>query len=186
MSTPRILRLDKTGQPMQWMSQEEAATLICNDRVLWSAGDNVIVLRGGTGRDGQRSTLEIPTIIASEGRDKHLMETPPLTNKYLFRRDDSTCMYCGLTFPYELLSRDHIMPVSRGGRDIWKNVVCACIRCNNFKRDRTPEEAGMPLLAVPFVPSRYEYLYLTNRNILGDQMEFLRKGFSRHLLARIA
>jgi hypothetical protein len=31
----------------------------------------------------------------------------------------------------------------------------------------------MPLLAVPFIPSRVEYLILRGRTILADQMDFL-------------
>lgn len=31
----------------------------------------------------------------------------------------------------------------------------------------------MPLLAVPFTPTWAEYLLLSNRRILADQMEFL-------------
>jgi 5-methylcytosine-specific restriction endonuclease McrA len=67
-----------------------------------------------------------------------------------------------------------VVPLSRGGRDQWQNVVSACIACNVRKGSRTPAEAGMPLLAVPYRPSWVEHLILSNRNILADQMEFLR------------
>ncbi|MCG8610265.1 MAG: HNH endonuclease [Pseudomonadales bacterium] len=60
--------------------------------------------------------------------------------------------------------------------------MTSCKRCNNQKADRTPEEAGMQLLAVPFVPSRHEVLFLSNRRILGDQMDFLRSGIRAGLL----
>src|SRR5690606_40843755 len=51
----------------------------------------------------------------------------------LFKRDAHLCMYCGLRFPSSQLSRDHIRPLSQGGRDTWMNVVTACRRCNNLK-----------------------------------------------------
>jgi hypothetical protein len=41
------------------------------------------------------------------------------------------------------------------------------------KSNRTPQQARMPLLAVPYRPSWVEHLILSNRNILADQMEFL-------------
>src|SRR6185437_15998295 len=41
------------------------------------------------------------------------------------------------------------------------------------KGGRSPQQAGMPLLAVPYKPSWVEHLILSNRNILADQMEFL-------------
>src|SRR5690606_916585 len=105
--------------------------------------------------------------------------TPPLNNKALFRRDDHLCLYCGERFSEKLLSRDHVTPVSRGGQDNWANVVTACKRCNNLKGARTPEQCGLQLLAVPFVPTHAEYVYLQGRCILADQMEFLRAHFPR-------
>jgi 5-methylcytosine-specific restriction endonuclease McrA len=66
-----------------------------------------------------------------------------------------------------------VQPISRGGRDEWVNVVTACLHCNLRKGNHTPQQAHMPLLAVPYRPSWVEHLILSNRNILADQMEFL-------------
>jgi 5-methylcytosine-specific restriction endonuclease McrA len=74
-----------------------------------------------------------------------------------------------------------VEPLSRGGIDVWTNVVTSCRRCNNRKADRSPEQANMELLAIPFVPNQYEFLYLSNHNVLADQMEFLSARFSRHI-----
>ena len=57
--------------------------------------------------------------------------------------------------------------------------MTAIIRCNNHKSARAPEQAGMKLLAVPYTPNQYEFLYLTGRHIMADQMAFLRAGFNR-------
>ncbi len=54
-----------------------------------------------------------------------------------------------------------------------------CIRCNNHKAGRTPEDADMQLLAIPFIPTHAEYIYLQGHNVLADQMEFLRAHFPR-------
>jgi len=43
----------------------------------------------------------------------------------------------------------------------------------------TPEAAGMELLAVPFTPNYAEYIFLMGRNVLADQMAFLRAHFPR-------
>jgi 5-methylcytosine-specific restriction endonuclease McrA len=73
-----------------------------------------------------------------------------LTRRNIMRRDGFQCQYCGATdVP---LTIDHVLPRSRGGTDSWENLVCACIRCNNLKGDRTPEEAGMRLLRPPRRP----------------------------------
>src|SRR3546814_2454131 len=71
------------------------------------------------------------------------------------------------------------MPASRGGASIWENCVTACRSCNQRKDDRTPEEENMRLLAVPYIPNLAEYLILSNRRILADQMEFLLVHASR-------
>jgi 5-methylcytosine-specific restriction endonuclease McrA len=44
------------------------------------------------------------------------------------------------------LTLDHILPRSRGGDTSPVNIVTACIKCNNRKGNRTPDEARMPLL----------------------------------------
>jgi len=68
----------------------------------------------------------------------------------------------------------------RGGRDVWENVVTACDTCNHVKkRDRTPEESGMPLAYLPYAPCRYEHFILSGRDILADQMAYLLAKVSR-------
>jgi 5-methylcytosine-specific restriction endonuclease McrA len=181
MSLPLILRLDVTGQPVKWIPWQEAVCIYARDRVAWTAGENVFPLYGGQSRlTGERSLIEVNSIIAVKGeyRRKHLYASPPLTNRELFRRDLHTCLYCGREYRESQLTRDHVRPVSRGGQDRWRNVVTACKRCNARKGSRTPEEAHMPLLAIPYVPNLAEYLVLRNRRILGDQMEFLKMQFS--------
>ena len=174
----RVLRLNKTGMPTAWLSREAAATVYAKGMVVWTLGDTPIVMRGGINRLGERSRLEMAPIIACDGDIHDSGFEPGLENRLLFRRDQHICMYCGDEFPEELLSRDHIVPVSRGGKNRWANVVTACKRCNHHKGNRTPEEAGMELMAVPFRPNLFEFMYLANRCILGDQMEYLKARFS--------
>jgi 5-methylcytosine-specific restriction endonuclease McrA len=98
----------------------------------------------------------------------------------LFRRDGHLCLYCGHQFRDGNLTRDHVVPLSKGGRDVWSNVVTACRGCNTRKGCRTPEQAKMALLAVPYVPNWAEFLALSNRRILADQMQFLKAQFNQH------
>ena len=98
---------------------------------------------------------------------------PPLNNRTLFKRDANLCLYCGMRFMTRDLTRDHITPVSQGGYDNWNNVATACRRCNNYKGGRTPEQAAMQLIAVPFTPNYAEYIYLKGRRVLADQMQYL-------------
>jgi len=72
-----------------------------------------------------------------------------LSRKNIFMRDSYKCMYCGHEFTGGGLELDHVLPKSRGGKNEWINLVSACRKCNSRKNDRTPEEAGMPLLRRP-------------------------------------
>ena len=71
------------------------------------------------------------------------------------------------------LTREHVVPTSRGGNDSWMNCITACRPCNGHKGNRLPEEAGMSLHYLPYVPSLHEDMILRGRRILADQMEFL-------------
>ena len=67
----------------------------------------------------------------------------------LLRRDRHRCAYCGKSAS----TVDHIRPRSHGGPTSWLNCVAACVKCNEKKDDRTPDQAGMPLRFTPFVPT---------------------------------
>ncbi len=181
----RILRTDVSGMPLEWIGYEEAVRYYYLEQVAYACGSTLYRVRGGfNSATGRRSVIELNSIIATEGTRQaslkgHADYTPPLNNPTLFRRDAHLCLYCGKRFRSAELSRDHVTPVSRGGADTWNNVVSACKRCNNHKGDRTPERAGMQLLAVPFTPTHAEYVYLQGRRILADQMEFLKSHFPR-------
>jgi 5-methylcytosine-specific restriction endonuclease McrA len=177
-----ILKLDTGGLPVSWITWQSAATLYCRDRVVWEAGKERFVIHGGTcAATGKQSQLEIGSIIAVGDRSRRFERgVPLLTNRTLFQRDHNVCLYCGHQFSPSHLTRDHVVPVSRGGECVWENCVTACKNCNQRKDDRTPEEANMKLLAVPYTPNLAEYLILSNRRILADQMEFLLAFARKH------
>ncbi len=172
---PAILKIDAGGLPVAWIHWQTAAVLYARECVRWEAGDRRFLLRGGVNAlTGRRSELRIGSIIAVADRSRrHARGVPMLTNRTLFQRDRHLCLYCGRQYPASQLTRDHIVPASRGGPSAWENCVAACRSCNQRKDDRTPEEASMKLLAVPYIPNLAEYLILSNRRILADQMEFL-------------
>ncbi len=175
----QVLQLDLSGMPRHWLSKEDAVMLYYKDRVRWELGEDKLLMRGGFNIHGDQSTISLAPVIATDGRkSKRLSRAPLLANPLLFRRDNHLCMYCGQQFVNSQLTRDHIIPRVQGGNDCWTNVVTACQRCNHFKGGRTPEEAGMELLAVPFEPNVFEFMYLANRRILADQMIYLSARFS--------
>ena len=50
------------------------------------------------------------------------------------------CYHCGLKFTKDLLTMDHVMPLSRGGRSTKKNIVVSCKQCNSHKKNLTVAE----------------------------------------------
>lgn len=134
------------------------------------------MFRGGhNALTGEQSLIAVNSIIGTRGVPGiNLFDLRPgLTNAKLFARDRNVCAYCGEYFESTELTREHIIPFAHHGSDIWMNVVTACRACNHRKRDRTPEQARMPLMYAPYVPSLWEDFILRNRRILVDQMEFL-------------
>ena len=175
----QVLRTDVAGMPLEWIDYREAVRLYHNEQVAYACGTTLYTVYGGYNAcDGRRSQIEVNSIIATEGtgpslatiRDKYI---PPLNNRTLFKRDANLCLYCAQQFPTRDLTRDHITPLSQGGLDVWNNVATACRRCNNHKGGRTPEQALMKLIAVPFTPNYAEYIYLKGRRVLADQMQYL-------------
>ncbi len=127
---PWILTLDANGVPHRWVSWQHAVFYHSKDLVAWVAGSHEFEIRGGINRvTGEQSFIRTNSIIAIKGRShahKLQMAVPPLNNRELFHRDRSICAYCGGDFSAQKLTRDHILPVSQGGRDLWMNVVTCC------------------------------------------------------------
>jgi 5-methylcytosine-specific restriction endonuclease McrA len=181
----QVLRTDVSGMPLEWIDYRDAVRLYHTGQVAYACGTLLYRLHGGTNaRSGHRSYVDVNSIIATVGESYRGSRqrgdyAPPLNNQTLFRRDAYMCLYCGDRFMASALSRDHVQPISQGGQDRWTNVVTACRRCNNHKAGRTPEQAGMQLLAVPFTPTYAEYIYLKGRRVLADQMQYLLAHFPR-------
>jgi len=172
-----VLQLDIQGTPQAWISIEHAATHHAADAVAWTDGDGPLrLLRGGWNVvAGRQSVIEVYPIIALRGAARvNLFDgAPSVAKEKLFRRDRHTCAYCGQRLPERALQCEHVVPASRGGPWSWMNLVSACAACNGRKADRTPEEARMPLLYLPYVPSRFEDFLLAGRHIRADVHDWL-------------
>jgi HNH endonuclease len=178
-----VLQLDVSGRPQAWLSAKEAAVIYASDGIAWTLGEAFTVLRGGLQRrTGLQSRIEVHPIIAVRGAvpSRAWRQAPALSNPKLFARDRQFCAYCGGHFHLDALTREHIVPTSRGGHDTWMNCITACRACNGRKGNRLPEEARMSLMYLPYVPSLHEDMILRGRRILADQMEFLLASVPRH------
>ena len=112
-----------------------------------------------------------------------------VTNTFLFARDDYTCQYCGRHRSElknrQFLTRDHVLPVSRGGTNRWDNVVTSCSPCNNRKGDRLPREVGLKLLSEPKEPN-YVHLVWVVRRVTSTQGKYIRMFYGEDALDAVA
>lgn len=102
-----------------------------------------------------------PLVIRLLNYIKFRPKTIKVNRKRIFKRDGNTCQYCGTR---KNLTIDHVIPRSRGGLNTWKNMVTCCSRCNLTKGDKTPEEAGMKLISVPYEPNIFS-------SVISDEIE---------------
>lgn len=111
-----------------------------------------------------------------------------VTNTFLFARDGYSCQYCGLhrreLKPRQFLTRDHVVPVSHGGGNGWRNVVTACSPCNNRKGNRTPREAGMRLRSAPTEPDEVRLVWAVRR-VTPAQARYIRMFYGEDVLEAV-
>lgn len=180
----KVLVLDVQGTPLRWMSHQRALTRVARGKVAWAAGTSVHLMMGGVGRNQERSTIELPSIIALKGRPMlHTDARIQPTRRALFVRDRHMCAYCARVFEERDLTRDHIVPRVQGGASTFTNLTTACRRCNQLKGGRTPEQAGMKLAYVPYQPNRAEEFLLMaagRHRVLADQMAWLLANVPTH------
>ena len=105
-----------------------------------------------------RMVFPLPASVVLRKHRRIRSRVASLTNEHLFLRDGHRCAYCGRhrreLGARERLTRDHLLPRSKGGADEWLNVVTACSSCNHRKNDRLLKEVGRPTRVTPWVPSR--------------------------------
>lgn len=111
-----------------------------------------------------------------------------VTNTFLFARDDYQCQYCGRRSselkPRESLTRDHLIPMSRGGTNEWSNVVTACSSCNTKKANRMPAEIGMHPLHTPVEP-HFVHLSWAVRRLTPIQAQYIRTFYGEDTLREL-
>lgn len=111
-----------------------------------------------------------------------------VTNTFLFARDHYRCQYCGrlqvALKPREALTRDHVIPLSRGGLNTWTNVVTACSPCNTRKANHLPTEIGMRLLHEPVEP-HFVHLSWAVRKLTPTQSKYIRLFYGADMLHKV-
>ena len=138
----RVLLLNQTYEPLGTVSVARAIVMTIKDKVFVEEWDGDRVLRSA------RDEFRVPSVIRRRTyiNVRRRREQSGMKRLRIYVRDKFRCQYCGEKKAAAALTLDHILPRSRGGDNSPMNIVTACLKCNNRKSDRTPEEARMPLL----------------------------------------
>jgi 5-methylcytosine-specific restriction endonuclease McrA len=144
----KALVLNASYEPLSVVPVRRAVVLVLRDRA------DVVVSNGKKWRS-ERIDMASPSVI----RLRQFVKVPyarrvPLNRRAVFMRDSNRCQYCGRGAE----NIDHVIPKAQGGTHSWENVVASCRRCNTKKGGRTPEQAGLQLLARPRVPRRHSWV----------------------------
>ena len=178
----RCLALNASYEPLTMVPVRRALRLVID-------GKAVIVEAEGERVKSERLELPRPAVI----RLVKFVHVPrrfrrQVTNTFLFARDDYRCQFCGRT-QHELkhrecLTRDHLVPLSRGGTNAWTNVLTACSSCNTRKGNLLPEEARMHPLRAPHEP-HFVHLSWAVRRLTRIQSKYIRLFYGAEVLATL-
>ncbi|HTR52976.1 MAG TPA: HNH endonuclease [Kofleriaceae bacterium] len=105
--------------------------------------------------------IKIPAVVRLLAAIRRHKQPVKFSRVNIYGRDRYTCQYCGARKAIAELTYDHVVPRSAGGKTTWTNIVTACETCNRKKANRTPEQAGMRLLAQPVQPKAMPSLVIT-------------------------
>jgi 5-methylcytosine-specific restriction endonuclease McrA len=149
-----VLLLNTSYEPLAVISERRAMSLLMRGRVE-AASEETYEMKSVS------QTFHVPTVIRLSRYVNAPRRGVHWNRRSVLRRDRYTCIYCGIrvgdrrrgrTLTRRDLTIDHILPVSRGGKDTWSNTACACAACNHHKGDRTPHEMNLKLRWEPKRP----------------------------------
>jgi 5-methylcytosine-specific restriction endonuclease McrA len=163
LSTTPVLVLNASYEAIQIVPAKRAIILLCKE-----VADTI----QDRGRDVYPG-MPFPSVVKLRKYRNIPNRVQILNRKNVYVRDRYTCQYCGQKFTPGELTLDHVLPSSKGGKSTWQNLVACCRKCNRKKADRTPEEAGMPLLSRPRPVTIHTARHLLRS--LGEQENAWRK-----------
>ena len=160
----RTLVLNAGYEPLAVVSFKRALVLVmCGKAVVVSSDDENPVMAASGTWDRPSVILLQRYVRIPNGR------AVPVSRRGVLRRDGQRCGYCSSS----ATTIDHVLPRSRGGADSWENLVACCLRCNNVKGDRTPQEMGWSLRTISRPPHGTSWLVRGIERAVPAWEEFL-------------
>jgi 5-methylcytosine-specific restriction endonuclease McrA len=168
----RCLALNASYEPLTMVPVRRALRLVIDGKAEIVEADRGRLVRSQTVAVPRPAVIRLVRFVHVPRRFRR-----QVTNTFLFARDGYRCLFCGRPGAQlrhrECLTRDHLIPLSRGGTNEWTNVVTACSSCNTRKGNRLPEECGMQPLHPPVEP-HFVHLTWAVRRLTPVQAKYIR------------
>lgn len=161
-----VLVLNSTYEPINLCNVKRAVVLVFK-------GTAIVLEKNHHKIHTTKISIDVPSVIKLRSFIKIPFKKVELTRKNILIRDKYICQYCGLDFPPNELTIDHIIPKAKGGLTRWDNVVACCKQCNNKKGKMTSWEAGMTLIRKPSAPNYIYFLHII-RHIGNNNKEWMK------------
>jgi 5-methylcytosine-specific restriction endonuclease McrA len=181
------LVLNRHWQPVNIATVARSLTMLWNEAAhvvdpddfrlyTWSDWASLAPKEGEPFLQAVRFRLRVPEVLTLTRYDRPRESAVTFSRRNIFKRDHSTCQYCGSRPGSSELTIDHVIPRSQGGTSTWENCVLACVACNARKANRTPEQAHMKLRKHPTRPA-WKPLYASSGIRIESWSKFLSEAY---------
>jgi 5-methylcytosine-specific restriction endonuclease McrA len=181
------LVLNRNWQPVHVATVARSLTMLWNEAAQvvdpedfrlynWSDWARLAPLEGEPFIRTVTFRMRVPEVLTLTRHDRPRHTAVTFCRRNVFKRDHTTCQYCGARPGTEELTIDHILPRAQGGLTNWENCVLACVPCNARKANRTPEQAGMKLRRPPVRPA-WKPLYDASTIRIASWSRFLSEAY---------
>ena len=154
----KVLVLNRHWQLLDEKSVAEAVTMMASDAatgmdigpdhhavpVTWAQWLKLPILAEDEVIHTVSAKIRMPTVIVASNYAGVPKRRPAFNLRTIARTYGNRCAYTNELLPPSEWSKDHVVPLSRGGKDTPDNVVLASKRVNNRKGAKLPHEAGLP------------------------------------------
>ena len=140
----KVLLLNQSYQPLMTLGAKRAIVLSFTEKV-------EVLERYRDKVNSINLSIFVPSVIRLKDYVRFNKKNIPLNRRNILKRDNHICQYCNSKGKF--MTIDHIIPKHKGGRDLWENLVAACVPCNTKKGNKLLKDINMTLLRKPKAPS---------------------------------
>lgn len=187
----KVLALNRAMIPVEFKDAKDAFRIVCKQRAFifdtnwarytldeWILSNYRELGEFGGSMNTVNFNIPLPPAIVLDEYDRVQRRTINPNRENVWKRDGAKCAYCKVPVRLKDATLDHVYPRSKGGPDIWENLVCACQPCNHKKDDELLHDIhDMELMVKPFAPNPTSILYDLSPQEIENMPEFWKHFF---------